>query len=461
MRVRPPALALAVVALTAAAATLLPAPAVTAADDPGTPRSVDVDIRSDGTTGYAVRWADPAGGAPTSYEVLVDGTVRRTVAGTVRSAVLGAGDGVVLGGTHDVRVRAVDGGARGDAVGQSLVLTYGPRTPRLPQNPTNPLAGLEWGTYLGRAEEAYEPWRTATGATRAALGQIALQPKAKWFGTWITDADAERKVREYIRDSAHGDRDVLSQMTLYRLRPWGETAHRRLPTAAERASYTSYVTSVARAIGDRPMAVVLQPDGAWMQGAPRGRGSLSRMLGWTVRTLEALPRTAVYLEIGSADWLRNDPKRALRLLMGSGIKHARGFALAVTHMDTTEQSVRFGARVVDALAARGVPGKHLVVDTADNGRGFNGVEYRKVYPKRAFDTADMCRTATQQLCVALGIPPTTDVADPRWGLPADVRAMAAEDVDAYLWINRPWLHHQTYPYVKADALALASQNPWD
>ena len=67
---------------------------------------------------------------------------------------------------------------------------------------------------------------------------------------------------------------------------------------------------------------------------------------------------------------------------------------------------------------------------------------------------------TERTCVTLGIPPTTDVADSRWGLsPAD-RALAAANVDAYLWIGRPWLFMQADPFLTKRALWLARTTPW-
>ena len=37
----------------------------------------------------------------------------------------------------------------------------------------------------------------------------------------------------------------------------------------------------------------------------------------------------------------------------------------------------------------------------------------------------VCRARASRLCVTFGIPPTTSVADPRWGLPAKERSAAA------------------------------------
>ena len=63
-------------------------------------------------------------------------------------------------------------------------------------------------------------------------------------------------------------------------------------------------------------------------------------------------------------------------------------------------------------------------------------------------------------CVTLGIPPTTDVTNARWGLSATNKSRAAAHVDAFMWFGRPWLYMQADPYVKSRALALARTTPW-
>lgn len=426
---------------------------------PGVPTGVDVDVRSGGAPAFAVSWSDPAEGVPASYEVLVDGKVRARTAADTHSAVV---EGLPVGATYKVAVRSVGESGRSKGVGASRILTYGAATPVLAANPTNPLAGQEWGVYFGHAEHSYDPWLRAEGDRKAAIGEILLQPKAKWFGRWLGDDEVAGKVREYIASQTGGDPDVLAQMTIFRMKPWEGDACKALPTPAETRSYKRYLTNVAGAIGDTRMAVVLQPDGPFARCAPGGSKAPSRLIAWSARLLSALPRTSVYIDMGSPGWFRDDITDAVRLLVDAGVADTRGFALSITHMDTTRQSVRFGSRIVAALAERGIPDTHFVVDTSDNGRGFSGAQYRKKVPQpEPINWAPMCRTAAQRLCVALGIPPTTDVANPRWGLPADVNRLAAAHVDAYLWINRPWLYRQVVPFRVDHAVALAAQNPFD
>lgn len=324
-------------------------------------------------------------------------------------------------------------------------------------NPDNPLAGRTWGVYKGNAEPSWRPFEAARGETKEALRTIALAPKAKFFGSWIPDGQIARKVRDYIASATAKDPGALVQLTLYRIQPWQGEACRRKPTLDEKASYRRFVRRFAGAIGDTHAAVVVQPDGPFARC-----GAVYRtMLRYAVRQLEAQPNTSAYLEMGSADWFRDDITDAVRVLLESGIELARGFALDTSHFDSVARQVRFGSRIVSALADAGVSDAHFVVDTSDNGRPFTGEWFHQTYGATTpLATSQACRSRAERRCVTLGIPPTTRVASPAWGLGEEVRTLAAEHVDGYLWISRPWLHEQSGPFVLERALDLVSSWPY-
>ena len=53
-----------------------------------------------------------------------------------------------------------------------------------------------------------------------------------------------------------------------------------------------------------------------------------------------------------------------------------------------------------------------MINTAANGKPF----YADDYDGPNFDNAETCRTKQDTSCVTLGIPPTSDVTNPAWGL---------------------------------------------
>ncbi|MGY2873784.1 endoglucanase [Marmoricola sp. URHA0025 HA25] len=322
------------------------------------------------------------------------------------------------------------------------------------ENPDNPLAGGTWGVYTGSADGVYPAYQRSTGTQRSLLAKIALRPRVRWFGGWMTAADASAKLRDYIRTTQAGDPDVLVQLAVFRLWPQGEGAKDKPLTAAAQDAYRRWIDAAAQAIGGARVAMVLEPDlpvalGGWQ---PQVREQLT---AYAAHVFGQLPRTSVYIDASDSDWL--SVPRAADLLLHSGIAEVRGFALGATHYSSTESNVAYGRQLVAALAAAGVPGRHFVVDTADNGRPFTWLQYRAAHPHGDFDNAQACRTTTQQRCDTLGIPPTTEVAT---YLPADLRPGAQASVDAYLWFGRPWLYRQSSPFLRARALRVARTTPY-
>ncbi len=321
--------------------------------------------------------------------------------------------------------------------------------------PANPLV-RGWGVYQGLAEMSWMPYLAAGAEQKALLDKIVQRPKATWFGHWQPDDDITERVQKYIELTTGGDPEVLVQTTIFRMDPWEREACSRLPTAAEQASYKKWIDGFVAGVGDAHMAVIMQPDGPFVLCAPGGSKVSGKLIKYGVRKLSALPNTSVYIDAGAADWNRDDPKKALKMLIPMGIRWARGFALNSTHYDSTERQVRYSADISRALAARGMPGKYAVINTSSNGRPFKGYKYRG--PN--YDHAYACKSVDDKRCVTLGIPPTVDVADPQWGLNRHDGRLAARYVDAYLWFGRPWLYNQAAPFLLDRALELARTTPY-
>ena len=322
----------------------------------------------------------------------------------------------------------------------------------------NPLANRPWGNYYGDGDQAWGPYQSSSGETRSLLGQIVLQPRSKWFGAWVGDGEIEGKVRDYIANAQAGDPDALVQLATFRLKPWEHDACRSLPSAAQAAGYRAWTDALARGIGDSPVAITLQADGPFALCAPGGSQAYSSLIRYSAQKLGALPNAAVYIDAGAEDWLGGDVDEALRLLIPAGVEYVRGFSMNNTHYNSTELEVAFGAEVVEALAARGIKDKHFVVNTSSNGRPFPGSTYAG---KGHFDNADLCRSADDSTCVTLGIPPTTHVADPAWGMSKSNRRKAAMYADAFMWIGRPWLFMQADPFDLERALQLVRTWPYE
>jgi hypothetical protein len=252
-------------------------------------------------------------------------------------------------------------------------------------------------------------------------------------------------------------------MSIFRMVPWEREACTRLPTLAEQASYKRWIRRFAGAVGTTPAAIVLQPDAPFALCAPGGSTLPSRLIAFASRVLSAQPNTSVYIEAGAADWPHDGGQggagAAVRILERGGIQYAHGFALNSTHYDATTDEIARAAAIAKGLAADGFPGRKAVINTSTNGHPF---EYGW-YTGRDANNPTVCPSTTTPAattCVTIGIPPTADVANPRWKLPATSARLAQTYVDAYLWIGRPWLYRQATPFVLRRALDLVRSTPW-
>ncbi|MGL5811345.1 MAG: glycoside hydrolase family 6 protein [Nocardioides sp.] len=320
----------------------------------------------------------------------------------------------------------------------------------------NPLAGRRWGVYHGKRDDSWAPYVAATGRKKRLLGRVALRPKALWFTRSMTPDVVRKRVSEYIVKSQAGDPDTLVSMTIFGIEPWaGRTPCRSTLTSAQIASYQRWIDLIADEIADAHVLLVIQPDAPKVFCTPRPAVPLS-MMRYASETFGALPHASVYIEVGAADWLRDKPTKALEILLPAGIEAARGFALNSTHYDSTRRQIRFSAKIAHALEKRGISGKRAVINTAANGRPFKGYKYQGP----DFDNARTCKSAAQRRCVTLGIPPTADVANSKWGLKPKVRRLAQKYVDGYVWVGRPWLYRQADPFVMKRALRIARTTPF-
>lgn len=315
---------------------------------------------------------------------------------------------------------------------------------------SNPLAGLPWGVYTGPGNGLYPAYQAARGRNHALLARIALRPLAYWFGAWDSDSGAGQAVHQYIEATTGGNPKVLTQVVVFRMDPWEGCS--LAYTASAQGGWYAWINSLAQGIGRARVALILQPDMPFAMCTPSP--APLQMISYAARRLSALPHTTVYVDAGARYWPMPFSS-AVTMLERAGVRYVRGFALNSTEYDGTGAEVAYGAKLVRALAAAGIPNKHFVVNTAENGSPFlNGQ-----YPGNVGNPR-VCANRYDRLCATLGIPPTWHVAARRWGLSSADAALAARYADAYLWVGRPWLDFGSDPFDLGRALGLAASTPF-
>ncbi len=278
----------------------------------------------------------------------------------------------------------------------------------VPTDPSKPLSGLQF--YVDPESSAaiqVRQWEQAGRAADAnALRRIADQPIA----LWVTGdpAAVEQQVRDRIAAAAKKQTTVV--IVAYNI-PGRDCGQYSAGGASDAATYRTWVTNLARGLGDGRAVVILEPDalshliaGDCLRGAQAQERYA--LLQEAVRTLRAKPQTAVYIDAGNPSWI-TDTTAVAEALQRAGGREATGFALNVANFNTTDATVTYGRALAGALG-----GARFVIDTSRNGRG--------PYPDPQVDGApSWCNPPGR----ALGYPPTTQT-----GLPG---------VDAFLWIKEP------------------------
>jgi endoglucanase len=299
---------------------------------------------------------------------------------------------------------------------------------------SNPLTGVRFGTYkIDSTDPSIDPpsayFNTArSDADRAAFAKLLAVPRFRWFGAWIPTFDQDRKrgaratAANYIQQVTGGDPDVGVGIGIFRLQPFEHEACMRLPTAAEISDYKAWIREFAAGIGSSRVVILLQPDMPFTLCLPHHSQIDLRLISWTVSQFAALPHTTTYIDAGAADWKK--PADAASMLKRAGVAKARGFALNLTHYDSTARQDSYGKQVIRALARRGVRGSHFTVNTAQNGRPFTTQAHT-----REFKLATVCTSRSSRACVTLGQRPTIST--------------RVRGCDGYLWFGRPWINNAT------------------
>lgn len=247
-------------------------------------------------------------------------------------------------------------------------------------------------------------WEHTRADDAGTLRAIGDQPAAHWL------VDSTAPVTEQVDDlltraARNGQTPVLVAHNL----PGRDCGRGGSGGAGTAGAYRTWIRDLAAGVRGRPVIVILEPGGvadAVDRCVPDVEGRLA-LLRDAVAVLASTGNARVYLDAGHPGWVR-EPARLAAALTRAGIADADGFALNVANFFGTEENLRYGHRISDALGGRTT----FVIDTSRNGNG--------PYPQPSVAGApSWCNPPGR----ALGEQPT---AEP--GL---------DRVDALLWVKYP------------------------
>ena len=123
-------------------------------------------------------------------------------------------------------------------------------------------------------------------------------------------------------------------------------------------------------VGDQTVMVIVEPDAIGYCGKAEIRKERAPLLTYVGQKFQANnPNAALYIHAGSGQL---DQEAAADAVIDGGIKYMRGFAMNVSSSGTTPVEEAWAEQFVKTLEAKGVAGKHYVVDTSRNGVALQG-----------------------------------------------------------------------------------------
>ena len=246
----------------------------------------------------------------------------------------------------------------------------------------------------------------------ALLEKIADQPEAQRFSLFSAGGGPGAvfgQVQKIFCHNLTADVGTIPIITTYFLYQAGycETSSEII---AHRPTFERQVNEMVAGIERRPAVILLELDAIGSSSCMARRGALPEWeadISYEINQVANLPHAVVYVEGGYSD--ASSPAYTAQVLNAVGVRNTRGFYTNDTHMNWTENEIRWGEKV-SALTG----GSHFIINTADNGHG----PLQNLHPvKQGVD--DLCNPPGR----GAGIPTTTDTGSPA--------------IDAFVWVHVP------------------------
>lgn len=244
-----------------------------------------------------------------------------------------------------------------------------------------------------------DPASSAAVAARTdrRFATLARTPQAYWATDRLPVSKVKKAVRSYASRAARKKRTPVVAVYAIPARDCGQHS----AGSFDAPTYRRWVARLASGLKGTKAIAVLEPDALAMLGQCDAQGDRTGLLRYATKKLKRAG-VWVYLDAGHSDWIAPDVMAGR--LKAAGIASARGFSTNVANFRGTPDEVAYGDRVVQQLAAIGVPRKTFVVETARNG----------------------APTAAGDFCNPVGA---------RTG--AKPRMVRRGSLDAYLWVKHP------------------------
>jgi endoglucanase len=194
--------------------------------------------------------------------------------------------------------------------------------------------------------------------------KITVQPQSRWF-TSPNAAQMRTDLSTYV--SAANSAGKIPQVVIYVL-PNRDCGGASAGGVRDLSAYAQWMDTVAPALGNRTVIVILEPDSLALQTCLNQSEVTARgnaLSSAVSRIKSANPEARVYLDGGHSGW--NPASEQARRLAGAGVTKSNGFYTNVSNYRTTDSEVAYGQQILSGLGA--ASSLRQVIDTSRNGAG--------------------------------------------------------------------------------------------
>lgn len=238
---------------------------------------------------------------------------------------------------------------------------YKPQTPKL----ETPLDYAFNGFYATTDTQCYQ-WcmdNPNNPAQPMIMEHIAREPVARW----VMEGDNTNTITTYL-DGAMAEQK-LGVLVAYNI-PNRDMGQHSAGGAQSTEAYALWAEQCAKAIGNRPCMVVLEPDSLMhMVGKPETQQTAQcDLLNHAIAAFaKHAPNAWLYVDAGTAGW--PPAKDIVPLFTRLDTQHLRGFSINVSNYYGDGQCAAQAETIMELLTRQGTPLEGWVYDSSRNGNG--------------------------------------------------------------------------------------------
>jgi endoglucanase len=206
----------------------------------------------------------------------------------------------------------------------------------------------------GSAQQAVTLLKEGQYKNALLIAAMEATPQAVWL-TSGTPSDVSAQVKKVIHEA--DAQQAVPAMVLYNI-PGRDCGSYSAGGAQNTAAYEAWIDAIANAIGPHKVVLILEPDA--LANLPSDCGypptvnstqltaDRYTQINYAVTTLEAAPRTLVYLDAGNSNW-HAVGDMAVRLV-NAGLQRAQGFYSNVSNYRYNNYEAKFDTWISECIA---------------------------------------------------------------------------------------------------------------